>query len=384
MAPPTFGDLKGELALIRREGIVRLRLLDLPALTRLARACGEADPDQVVEAPLIEEVIRRGLDELGGGRLGECALLIFGLEPGTRADSPTQLRREAAERWGLSEARFRRDPQELILTQLADALLRRAHQHQQRMAHLNLERRLPTTSRLAVSWLERFEAYYRVWTPITGLAGDLNAYRFTLIEEGRPYDRVPGTDGPGDLGYSQENQAAGYLTTALWHFTCYLVGVQRHLQRFGGMWLLSDARAEQELADAVYRIGWHSPNNERDDSYLRGLYEQAGGELHPFRVLLETDRIGKATEAEWHEWAAQCRCIWRTEAEVEQEPYPTHRHHAGVDRGCQLHAMVAACNDFCALVDDDWKRVADWYRLPAEAVGMVRESGLYEDWGVRS
>lgn len=380
IAAPAYDAVVAELNLIRREGIVRLRNLELPALVQVARACGDAEPDELVEAPQIEELLRRGVDDLGDGRLGSTAALLLGLEPGTRADSPAQLRRESAERWGVSEARFRRDPQNLILSQLAESVLRRVHVHRARLAHLNLERRLPTTSRLAIAWLERFESYYRVWTPVSGLAADLSAYRHTLIEEGRPYDRPPSTEGPDDPGYCQEIQAAGYLTSALWHFTNYLVEVDRNLNRFGGMWLLSDAQAEQDLADAVYRISWHSPNNERDDSYLRLLHDQAKGELHLFRRLLETDRIAAATEVEWHDWAADCACTWTTNDEADQERYPTHRHHPGIDRKCQLHAIVAACADYCALLDDDWNRVADWYRLGEKATGRVRDSVLYWEW----
>lgn len=381
--PPDEDRLVAELKTIRHAGIVKLNRLELPALVQAARAAGDADPDQKVGAPLIEEVIRRGLADLGGGTIGECATVLLGLEPGTRGLTPAELRRAAAEVKGISVDRFRREPEIEILTQLAQAIVRRALRHHERLAHLALERRLPPTSRLAVAWLERFEAYYRVWTPVTGLGGDLAAYRSTLLEEDRPYDQAPGTDGPDDPGYTQEFQAAGYVTTALWHYTCVLVEVQRYLHQYGGMWLLSDAKAEQELADAVYRISWHTPNNERDDSHLRGLYEQAGGELHPFRVLLTTDRIAKATEQEWHEWASTCRCTWSVEDEVDSERFPTHRHHGGIDPKCQLHAVISACNDYCTLVDDDWRRVADWYRLPVGRVNSVNDRRLYDKMTVR-
>jgi hypothetical protein len=380
VTPPEHATLVAELELIRRKGITKLRDLNLPGLVQAARAAGDAGPDQPVDAPLIEETIRRALDDLGGGRLGEATRILFGLEPGSRAESPTDLRASAADAWGTAVETFRRDPQTTAISELADAILRRAYQHAERLAHLALERRLPTTSRLAVAWLERFEAYYRVWTPISGIAGDLCAYRSTLLEPDRPYDREPGTDGPTDPGYSQENQAAGYLTTALWHFTRFLVERQRFISRYGGMWLLSDAQAESEVQDAIYAITWHSPNNERDDSFLRRLHERAGGELHPFRVLLETDRIARATEEEWREWAAQCHCTWNAADEVEREHFPTHRHHPGINRKCSLHAIVTACNDYTTLIDDDWTRVADWYRLPAIPTGMANDRKMYEEW----
>lgn len=380
VSPPAYAALYDEILLIRREGITKLRDLDLPALRQACYAAGDVDETDPVEAPQIEALLRRGVAALSGGRLGSCASLLFGLDRETRGDSPTRLRREAAERWGVSEARFRRDPQTLICTQMAEAILLRAQEHRKRLAHLALERRLPTTSRLAVAWLERFEAYYRIWSPVTGLGGDLTAYRSTLLEKDRPYDREPGTDGPDDPGDTQENQAKGYVVDALWHFTCYLVELQRFMSEYGGLWLLSDARAEQDLADAVYRVWWHSPNNERDDSYLRGLYDQAKGELHQFYLLLNTDRIATATGMEWVEWADQCDCTWRLGEEAPLERYPTHRHHPGIQQRCQLHALVTACNDYCALVDDDWKRVADWYRLPTRPLQAVSGEELYVGW----
>jgi len=29
---------------------------------------------------------------------------------------------------------------------------------------------------------------------------------------------------------------------------------------------------------------------------------------------------------------------------------------------CELHAWLAGCDDFIRLIDEDWLRVADWYR----------------------
>lgn len=377
---PVFEGLVVDLALIRREGITRLRFLDLPALAQAAHAAGDVAADQTVPAPHVEELLRRGVEELGGGRLGECAVLLFGLEGGTRGDPPAQLRREAAERWGVSPARFRRTPQETILSQIAEAVLRRVQRHHERLAHLALERRLPATSRLAVAWLERFQVYYRIWSPITGIAADLCAHRITLLEENRPYDRAPGTDGADDTGYTQERQAEGYATYALWHFTCYLVGVQQFIARYGGMWLLSDAKAEQDLEQTIYKIAWHSPLNERDESYLRGLHEQSNGELHQFRNLLGSETFARTVEQEWQGWVNTCSCSWEVEDEVEIEHFPTRRHHSGINSDCQLHAVVLACNDYCTLIDDDWKRVADWYRLPSPPSAIANDRSLYKQW----
>lgn len=363
VAEPSFSALCDELNLIRRRGIAELRFLDLPAWQRACRAAGDVDDDAPVDAPQVEALLRRGVDGLGGGRMGECAELLFGLSPGTRGDSPTQLRRDAAERWGVSEARFRRDPQTKICNQIVDAVLLYLTQQQERRAHIDLERRAAPSTRLAISWLERFEAYYRMWTPISGLAGDLCAYRLTLLEEDRPYDEPPGANGPDDPGYTQEMQAEGYLRAALWHYIDYLVAIQRYINRYGGLWLLSDAKAEEELAESVSLIQWSSPFDESRDSLLRAVHDYANSELDQFRVIAENEPDVGDRVTEWNEWAGQCRCIWQENAEVAREHFPTHRHHAGIDRRCPIHSIIAACNDYTTLVDDDWRRIADWYRL---------------------
>lgn len=377
--PPDYEQLVTELKTVRERGIVHLRDLDLPALGQACRATGHAEPDAPLNAPMIEGLLRAAVEANIPNRVGNAAALLFGLEPGTRGDSPAQLRLLAAEDWGVSAERFRREPQALILSQIADTILGFAHAHHQRLSHLNLERRLPPTSRLALSWLERFEAYYRIWTPVAALAGDLTAYRSTLLDPDRPYDLDPDDD-PAQHGYSQETQAAGYLTFALWHYTAFLVCLHQFSVRHGGLWLLSDERAEQDAANAIYRIGWHTPNNERDDSYLRDLHDLAGGEMHPFLNLLQAEPIGRTTHDEWLDWAATCRCSWNPADSATSEHYPTHRHHPGIDRNCQLHAVVTACGDYCALIDDDWHRIADWYHLPTQRLQPVDAERLYEDW----
>ena len=377
--PPDFYSLLGEIELIRRKGITELRSLKLPAFEQSCWASGAVDTNQQPEAPQIEALLRRGIECLGTGRAGESAVLLFGLEAHQRGDEPHKLRADAAERWGVSLERFRRDPQDRICRMIAEAVLRLVAEHQTRMAYLDLERRLPTTSRLAIQWLERFEAYYRIWTPITGVAGELCAYRQTMIDPDRLYDDPSDHEDSGREGSGQDAQAAGYITSALWHFTDLLVQLQQFKVRHSGLWLLSDARAEQAAADAIYRIWWHSPNNDRDDSFLRGLHHQAEGELHQFHLLLESDRIARATLIEWQEWASRCDCQWEITAEVEHEHFPTHRHHPGISPRCQLHAMVSAANDFTTLIDDDWRRIADWYRLGEHPQAIVNDRKLFEE-----
>ena len=66
-------------------------------------------------------------------------------------------------------------------------------------------------------------------------------------------------------GYSQEYQAEGYIRFALYRFASFLAEMHRFQVKRGGFWMLSDADTETKASDAIYRIGWFTPNNERDD-----------------------------------------------------------------------------------------------------------------------
>ena len=109
-------------------------------------------------------------------------------------------------------------------------------------------------------------------------------------------------------GYSQEEQAAGYATDALFHLARYLQGVRSFITRHGGLWLLSDKQAETEVADAVARISLAAPMNEEDDSFLRLVLAEAKGELNPFRNRIRGERVMAETHREWQAFVATCQC----------------------------------------------------------------------------
>src|SRR5947209_2289942 len=194
--PPPFDDLVADLLLLRLKGIVELRQLKLPALAQAVRASGRGDEDRPVEAPAIEALLRRSIDNLEDSRWGRAASILYGLTPGTRGDSPATLRQDAADEFGVGFSRWRNHWERLVVGQVADLILGACHEHQMRLTHLALERRAPASSRLAVAWVERFEAYYRLWTPIYALGADLTAYRATLLEDDRPYDHEPSETEP--------------------------------------------------------------------------------------------------------------------------------------------------------------------------------------------
>jgi hypothetical protein len=256
-----------------------------------------------------------------------------------------------------------------------------------RRTRLALEtRRHPADSRLAVHWVERFEAYYRVWTPAWALAGDLLAAITTYREPPAPF---PPWDPDGRETASHENppdqdgnryhpadQADGYARFALYRYATYQLELKRFMTRHGGLWLLSDPDTETKATDAIYRIGWHNPLNEEDDAWLRrNLADTRHEEQDHFNQILRRT-TGESVLNDWQEYVASCQC------EVDQtgELLPTEpATNDDTEPACQVHATIAACKNYCELIDADWVKIADWYRPGSQPAGGVRQGELYEE-----
>lgn len=380
---PDFDDLVAELRELRGAGITKLRGLNLPALGIAAHVLADGD-----DPAGIETLLRHAVERIGGGELGDAAAYLFGFVPGTRGRSPTELRVLAADRYGeLKAENFRKSKEPTVIAQVAEQILALCREGELRAARSQMERREPAESRLAVQWVERFEDYYRIWTPIIGLAGDLTAYRYTLNDVDRPWDlpNVPGrrpmTVRAETETYSQELQAEGYLRFAMFCFAEMLWEVRQFVIRRGGFWLLSDAEAEVAVADAIYRMSWHSPNNEQDDSWMRTVVGDSDVELHNFQQLVSTSPLGEAIHREWQQWAARCDCRWDTTRSADERGsyFATSKTDAGISEACSLHQVVEACSDYCEMIDVDWTKIADWYRIDHRPPRGVMGEDIYRD-----
>jgi hypothetical protein len=229
--------------------------------------------------------------------------------------------------------------------------------------------------------VERFDAYYRLWTPIYALGADLTAYRSTLLEADRPYDRRPGTLGAEDPGETQEGQAHGYARQALFDFAWVLWELKQFIVRYGGHWLLSSTESETAASDLVYRLSWHvTCFNHRDHSWLRVTAADGGCELHPFLTTLAGSDIGRATHDEWQNWVADCNCTWDLAAASPRadEYFPIRDHHDGIRETCQLHEVVLACATYCDVIDGEWLKIADWYHVVAKPGRGADGETLYQ------
>lgn len=384
VALPDEQDLKDDLKTLRRRGITKLGGLDVPALRRVVRAADRVGDQEQVSAYAMEHMLRDAVAQLGGDH-GEAAALLFGLTEGARSDRPSELRLQAARLLAVSAEHFRHKHEPDLIGQVAHMLLGEAHRHQLRLQRLRQDVRTPVGSRLAVEWLSRFESMYRIWTPVYALGADLTAYRGTLLDESRPWDGHLDADHPEER-YSQEHQAAGYVATALYWYTAVLAARRRFEVRFGGLWLLPEAQAEADLADALYRVVLSSPTGPRDNSYLRMLLGRVpDAELHGFLTRVAEDEVAGTVLEEWQQWAASCDCRWAQGERHGREVFPTHRNHPGISPQCDVHMLVTACNDFCLTLDDGWDGIADWYRdvpwpqrrhLTAEEIHAQRGSPL--------
>ena len=388
---PEFEHIVRDLKKLRQSGLIKLRELRLDSLTVAVSLIDEsADRNPVYLPQAIDDLLRRAIDRMDGGPVELTCETLFGLGQGQRGLRPTELRARAANALNIGVETFRREPEQTAISELAEAILALCRDEDQRSARAAVISSVAGTrhaadSRLAVNWTERFEDYYRIWTPAYALAADLVAYRSTLLSPEREWD-IP--DEPGKLiaplsaatePYSQEYQAEGYVRFAIYRFAHFKSELQRFMVKRGGFWLLSDADSEQIVTDAVYRIGWHSPNNERDDSWMRSTYKQADGELHAFQNLMMHTSIGSEVHDDWQAWAAKCLCEWDTTDALsdEQDYFATADTGEGIDEDCPLHLVVTACNDLRKMIDADWLKIADWYRIETSPRRGVSGEELY-------
>lgn len=115
---PNLDELIGELRELRLVGLLRLRRLSPAGLGRAAQTVvGDSGPAAV------ESLLRRAIERLGEGNLGESAAYTFGLTQGTRDWPGQDRRRRAAEVYGVSVDRFRKYQERFVVEQVAEQIL---------------------------------------------------------------------------------------------------------------------------------------------------------------------------------------------------------------------------------------------------------------------
>lgn len=357
---PTFEAVLEDLKRVREHGVGRLRGLDLPALARAVEITDLADADNAEPAATIK-LLRQAVDSLGGGSMQEAAEYLLGLYRGTALWKGKMRREEAAVQYGVVLETFRKKPERELLEQIAEAVLGICHDARLRRTRLDMEtRRHPADSRLAVQWVERFEAYYRVWTPVGGLAANLEAALETYLEE--PSDHLP-WDPTKPRPYDPEVQARGYARSALYNLTQFHLEVKRFMSKHGGLWLLSDPQIEEDVSSAVYRIGWHNSLNDEHESFLRRhLADSRHEETEHFWNVIQGLPEGLRIYELWQDMVREGVGLTTDEEKA----------------GSQVWLTIAACHDYVRLIDEDWLRIADWYRPGSTPQHDVSGKTLYD------
>ncbi|MGW2422053.1 hypothetical protein ACWC0C_22845 [Streptomyces sp. NPDC001709] len=121
MAPPTLdhASLLVELQAVRRAGLLRLRGRELPALESAAAALATARTREGA----VEALLRRAVERLDAGTLRTAAEYTLGLAQGTRDWPASSRRARAAEVYRVSEERFRKHHEVMVLGQVAQHIV---------------------------------------------------------------------------------------------------------------------------------------------------------------------------------------------------------------------------------------------------------------------
>lgn len=355
---PSHEAVVADLSRLRSAGVGKLRTTSTPALRSVAVLLDLCDPDDREPAP-VATLLRQAVGELGGGTDQEIAEYVLGLAPGTGLWPVGRRLEHAAHLADINVETFRKGRLKDTLGYLAELVLEQCHHVHLRRARAEMtEQRHPADSRLAVQWVERFEAYYRIWTPVYALAADLEAALAVYTHE--PADHLP-WDPHSRQPYDPEMQARGYARSALYWYTCFLLEVKRFMATRGGLWLASSIETEEAISDAVYRIGWHNDINDEDDSWLRRhLADSKREEADHFTDLILSFPRGVRLYDQWQRFV-----------------------HEGVDvpegkrEASQVWLAIHACQDYMRIIDEDWGRIADWYRQDAGQRRTISGPYLY-------
>lgn len=331
---PAPADLAAELGGLLRRGVTTEGLRSCPAILGLALTQAKSASSQTADlAVAAHTLITEAAKRVDDGSYGPAATL-FALAPGTRGSLLKERRRQVAELLHVSVEHLRKDREPLLIEAVADELYAADSAYRLRHRHRTEAEREPEQSRLGIDWLEQHRSYRRIWTPVSGMRNDLNVLRgyLTAEEENKP-------------------AIADRLVNITWQWVRFELALERFVQEQGGLWLLADMDSEIAAADTVHQLQLNVPLGEADCSWLRTLLaESPHEELDGFAgKLVEAGERRRELMGLWVGWAS---CRNQDECE------------------CPYHAWQRAAERFIHLIDEDWYRVADWYRqspyLPPE------------------
>jgi hypothetical protein len=328
-----------DLASVRRRSAGDQKTQRLAALRQLIKdAAGNIDDNVTDEINLRRAVTKPDK------KPGPALLAQFGLRPGTRRMTMAQKKEVAAAAYGRSVKTLSRDLPTLISI-LAAEIEMIEDTEERREARDRIERDEPVRPSLAVDWMDRMQAYYRIWSSVAGIQGDLIIalkMRRDSVEEATYIDR---------------------LHIALWHWVEFSLKLDRFMEEYGGVWLLTDDEDEERVATAISHIWRHPPFNDRMHSQLRKVGRDAKGEYDDFLLIIETNPLVQDLAERWRKWFEGCSC------ELDKP-----------DTDCEVHELLDDCQVYIDLIDRDFDRLVPWYRRKSRVRPFATED-IIERYG---
>ena len=339
-------------AALEREDLLRLvhrrsapRLDPRQALFGLALLSDRAGSDQpdareAALAQLLPQIAAR----LSAPPEAEAVIRLLSLEGPLLRSSPSP-RRDAAGQalGGIKADSVRRRYERPLIADLARALMSAEVAFRRRSRDLDPDR---------IDWAGRLNSYGRLYTPIAGLGGDLEI----LVRAQRERS-------------SDFKMLKPQLGSSLWFYARIQLELHNFVRDYGGIWLFPDAEIENDVANAIHHINRHPGLGEHDSSWLRvTLRGIPDHELAGFLEAVSSDPRGQAILKAWTTWCQSCRCPSIQVAE----------------RDCEIHAVIAACNDYLEDVDRETVTLAqplrEFREIPLENIrdlikrfGAIRE-----------
>ncbi len=343
-----------------------------------AKAASPATDDLAVSAANLIREACASVDDISSGP----SAVLLGIAPGFRSMPPKDRRAHVANEAVLSIDHIRKYREPQLLEAVADELYAMDSAYRLRHRHRTEAERSPRDSALKIDWLEQHRSYRRVWTPVTAMRNDVIVLA-GLLADAQAAGRLPRTadalaeHGPdSDLLLDRDDwhPISDRCSTLCWQLAIFRRELNAFVEREGGLWLLASAEAEIAAADAMFRLRLHGPFGEVDESVLGVLLESVvGQELDPFEEALLSDKkrwpIFRDSWVAWVQRAVDEGLLGGSEsaAALLREPEdPQSR--TGLTRSTttvpnsECGRWLRAGEDFIELIDEDWYRVADWYR----------------------
>ena len=381
-ARATPENLAAELAAMLRTGVTIEACRKSPVICSLAIALAKASSDEPNDlAVAANHLIREACASVDSITEGPTAILLA-VAPGYRGTLLKKRRTDAAKKLHITPGHLRDEREEPLLEAVADEVYAMDSAYRLRHRHRTEAEREPQESRLGIDWLAQHRSYRRIWSPVTGLRNDLIVlvnYLHEVKEAGRvprpPRQIAEGSnERPVDLDmWADLSDRCASLT---WRLAQYSRELDAFVEREGGLWILADAESEIRAADAIHRLDLHLPFGEADDvSWARTLladtpHQELDGYVD--RLIAEAERWSEF-KAVWFDWAGDflerdlggapidAAAALATPAEAHQQPTTFLRVAPEVPQ-TECARWLAAGEEFIGLIDDDWYRVADWYR----------------------